>query len=717
MEEATALPRRPTKSQRLLVYLRDNGAAVSVFGIAFLTRLLYLVAHSDSPFFQVQIADALYHREWAERILGGDIFSLAMPGVLYKAPLYPYFIALSYLVSGHSTLFLMFLQVVMAAGSCLLLFLIGRRYFGPAAGLIGAFTYGFYFPSVYFSAEMEIPTLGIFLTLLSFCLLSRSQGRLSLVFAAVVFGLSLLTLPTNLLLLPLYVLMLLRREGGARREIKKAALYAVVVLGTILPCTLRNLAAGKHLTLISANGGINFYIGNNAHYDATVYLQPGYAFEHFYDEPRRVAGVDSFVDRDRYWYGKAFDFVLAQPGQAARLLLKKLVLYFADYEIYRNTDSYYAKANSIYRGVPFVPASLILATGLGGLLLALRRRRAAELIAFCLLQALPCLLFFVTDRYRLPSMGVWALFSGFFVTSMAALLRARAWPTVIGGLAGVVCLAVVSNLNLFVVKNPAYRPHFNLGFIYETQTKYDRALEEYSAALQLLEKTEPRDLETESEIHARLGNVHMMAGRLEAARESFARAIEVNSRSAPAYSYLGTLYGKQGQRELAAKMFNRALALNPWDVVSLHNYGLLLLNQRQIEAALANFKRVLELAPEHAGAHNNLAYIYGMQGKYDWMEAEARKAIYFNPAGASARYNLASLYLHTGRIEEAVAEYRTIVRTLPREASNAYNQLGVISAQRGDLKQAIEHWQKALEGDPGNEDARANLQQAQRMMR
>ena len=716
--EAIGKLRRSLNGRRgRLAFFTENRFPVAVFAVAFVVRLVYLLAYARSPFFQVHVADALFHEQWAKRILSGDIFSLRMPGVLYKAPLYPYFLAASYWLSGASNLFAMALQVGMSATSCLLLFLIGKRYFGTWAALAGAVLFGFYFPSIYFSAEMEIPALAIFLTLLSYYLLLENRGTVALVASAMVFGLSLLALPSNLLLLPLYGFLAYTRTGEGRQRMLRALLFAAIVFVTVAPCTIRNLVAGHRLTLVSANGGINFFIGNNERYDQTVSLQPGYAFEDFYDEPRRLSGASSFSDRDGYWYRKSFAFILKHPGQEASLLLKKLALYFADYEIYRNTDLAYAKAHSIYRGVPLVPASLLLAVGLAGLGLAIRRGKGGELAALCALTALPCIVFFVTDRYRLPSMAMWALFAGFFVTFTVNAVRTKAWRSAMPALAIALSLGVASNLNLFVVRNPAYRPHFNLGFIYETQAKPGQALEEYRIALGILEKQVPRDLQTESEIHARIGNVQMTDNDLPAARKSFEQALALNPTSVPAYSYLGTLYGKEKQTDLAAQMFGRALELNPWDVVSLRNLALLYLDHDQIDQALAKLQRVLELAPEHADAHGDLAYAYAKQGKNDRAESEAMRALFYDPGKVSARYNLAALYLGSGRIDEAVAQYQAIAQIVPRESSNAYNQLGVIDAQRGDLQRAVANWQKALEADPANQNARANIQRAQLMLR
>jgi tetratricopeptide (TPR) repeat protein len=696
-------------------YLRKHQLAVILFAIGVTVRFVYLVSYSKSPFFQVHIADALYHEEWARRILNGDIFSQKIPWALYKPPLYPYFLSLSYLVSGKSHFLPMFLQVLISAWSSVLLLLIGKRYFSELAAFVGALVFSFYFPSVYFSTEMEIPTLAIFLTLLSFYMLGCQSIRTQ-VASAVSYGLSLLTLPTNLLLLPLCLFMLVKHEGRAIQGRRHALHFCAITLFIVAPSILNNSIASSHLTFISSNGGINLHIGNNSKYDETVSLQPGYAFEDFYDEPRRVAGVNSFAERDLYWYKKAFHFITQHPREEAALLLKKVALYFADYEIYRNTDSYYAKANSIYRHIPFVPASIVLATGLIGAFLSAGTRKNRELVAFAVLQALPCVIFFVTDRYRLPSMAIWALFSGLFVTFMVDALRAKAWDTAALGTALATGVAVTSNLNLFVVKNPEYRPHLNLGFIYEAQGKYDRSIAEYSAALRLVQKSRPPDFKTESELYDRLGNVQMIAGNLPEAESNFDAALRTYPNSGPAYSYLGSLYDKQKRGELSVKMFTRALEINPWDCVSLHNLGLFYINSNQFGEAVEKLKRVVQLSPEDSGAHSDLAYAYGQLGKFDLMEAEAKSAIDFDPVASAPRYNLALALLNTSRVDEAMAQYRTIAKNTPREASNAYNQLGVIFAQRGDLQHAIENWQKALEVDPNNTSAQANIQRAKLLM-
>ncbi|MBN1697451.1 MAG: tetratricopeptide repeat protein [Spirochaetales bacterium] len=693
-------------------FVNTRKLPVIVFVLAVLVRLVYLIDYAGSPFFQEHIADALFHEEWADAVVKGDIFSLRQHGVFYKAPFYPYFIAFVYLVSDRSDLVVMLIQVVMSGISCVLLFLIGRIYFDDIAAFIGALIYAFYFPSVFFSTEMEIPASAVFLTLLSFYLLIINKGTLRVIVSAVVFGLSLCALPTNLLLLPLYGYLIFKKRG-----VKTVVVFAVVAFAVIFPVTLRNLIAGKHPTAISANGGINFYIGNNESYDESVSLQPGYAFEDFYDEPLKTFGAGSFAERDAYWYGKAFAFITEHPVKEIALVLKKLVLYFSDYEIMRNRDTYFAKSESVYRYIPFFPASFILAAGLVGMALAVYKKKGRSLMLFCFLLALPSILFFVTSRYRMPSMCVWAVFAGFSLTIVVrSVIDGKPLPGIVTA-ASIVCLAVLSNLNIFVVKNPAYRPRFNLGFIYEKQAHYGPALDEYAQSLDLIDPQTPHALETVSEVYARMGNVYMKQGNLDKAEAYLLKSIDVKPDSYPAYSYLGTLYEKRKRIDTAEEMYEKAIEIDPWDVISIYNLGLLYLDNNRFDEAIAQFTRAIEVYPQHSGAYSNLAYIYGIWGNLDIMEDYAKKAVFHNPEETPARYNLATLYLNTGREKEAVEQYREIIRHSPGESAAAYNKLGVIEARKNDLERAVRYWKKALEIDPDYEDAAVNLKTASELMK
>jgi hypothetical protein len=57
-----------------------------------------------------------------------------------------------------------------------------------------------------------------------------------------------------------------------------SALFLGGVCLPVAAVALRNLAVSGEPVLISSNGGINFYIGNNPDYDVTVRIRPGGEF-------------------------------------------------------------------------------------------------------------------------------------------------------------------------------------------------------------------------------------------------------------------------------------------------------------------------------------------------------------------------------------------------------------------------------------------------------
>src|SRR5262249_17405128 len=133
------------------------------------------------------------------------------------------------------------------------------------------------------------------------------------------------------------------RSGGA------LLLGAALV---VAPVTLRNYAAEGDFVLITANGGLNLYIGNNEAANGAYVLPQGMAFrpgdaaDDF--EGRRVAEESEgrplrSAEVSAWWSRRAMSFVRASPGRAAGLVLQKAKLLVShaeymqlhDYDVYR----------------------------------------------------------------------------------------------------------------------------------------------------------------------------------------------------------------------------------------------------------------------------------------------------------------------------------------------------------------------------------------------
>ena len=93
-------------------------------------------------------------------------------------------------------------------------------------------------------------------------------------------GLAALAVANILLFLPmalLWVIVARRALPWPRRLLNALPLLLGASL-VIAPVTLRNYLIGDDLVLISSNGGINFYLGNNANYEETIRIPPGPAW-------------------------------------------------------------------------------------------------------------------------------------------------------------------------------------------------------------------------------------------------------------------------------------------------------------------------------------------------------------------------------------------------------------------------------------------------------
>jgi hypothetical protein len=424
-----------------------------------------------------------------------------------------------YCIFGHNFFILRTIQILIGSLSCSILFLIALYYTNHRYAVIGALLYSLYFVSIYFDNEIEIPCIGIFLTLLSFLLVKKAHNKSCLIFSAVSLGLSVIALPSNLLLLPLFLILIHKQIN-----LKRVALYLSIALLPIMPFTLRNLIVGKTFTMVSANAGLNFYIGNNLDYDTTTSIRPGLEWYRFIGQ----AGPPSAIIHEKYWFKKAFNYIVDHPIHYLGLNLKKLILYFMDYEIMRNRDIYFAWRSSALSAFPFLTLRVILPLGLLGVFLLSKNIKANwELHALLLLLALPAIVFFVTSRYRLPSITIWSIFGALAMGRMTELITGTNWRSILFCLCFLVVTAILVSRNTFVVENDPSRQYYNLGKVFLAQNKTGKAIESYHKALPLMVEITENGKLKKAEVYYSLGAAYQNQGNIYEALNHYNRAIEL----------------------------------------------------------------------------------------------------------------------------------------------------------------------------------------------
>jgi 4-amino-4-deoxy-L-arabinose transferase-like glycosyltransferase len=570
-----------------------------VLALALVLRLAHWWAVRDEPFFAWLVMDSQEYDRWAREIAAGDWLGSQ---AFFQAPLYPYLLAVLYVLFGRNLDAVYLLQVALAVAGCWALDRAGRRMGGERVGLGAAFLAALYGPFLFYDVQLLKESLAI--TGVSFLLwvLAAARERRSLgpwIAAGALLGILALLRENALLLVPFLLPLAWKRGAGWRSFALRGGALLIGLVLPLLPVAIRNGIVGGDFLPTTFNPGVSFYIGNNPRADGTY--QPLVAGKQIpaleRREPVRLAEQAlgrplSPAEISDYWLGQALVWARQHPGDFARLQLRKLEMFWSWYEWPDAVDYYHVKTLSPVLRLPLLEFGGAVTLALAGLLLSRRRLGAfAPVLLFAVGWTAATVIFFLFSRYRLPVVPPLLVLGG------AALARIpEAWPsrrTAALGLAGLTGAAfLLPGLVRFEPRMDLV--HYNLGRLYEERGLPAEAHEHYRAAFIL----NPKDFLT----CLNLGNLAARRRDWATALRFYQRAAALEPRSDDVQSNLGGAYLAIGDRERAAHHLGRALALNPRNLTALQNASILKARQGDLEGARDLNRRLLELDPANPAA-------------------------------------------------------------------------------------------------------------------
>jgi hypothetical protein len=181
-----------------------------------------------------------------------------------------------------------------------------------------------------------------------------------------------------------------------------------VALAVIAVVPVRNYIVARDPVLFTAHSGINFYYGNNPSADGTwqptaeLERGPGFSHEQLKRVSRTIDGRQvRWSEASAYWLGKGLRFITTQPLAWLRLLGRKFLLFFSNYEVPNDYYPETAYAVSLPFRLAFINYGLVLALGLLGMVWAWpKRRQALPVYLFIAAYLASALLFYVLSRLR-----------------------------------------------------------------------------------------------------------------------------------------------------------------------------------------------------------------------------------------------------------------------------------------------------------------------------
>ncbi len=702
---------------------RETFLLAGLFFLAFAVRLVYLNQITSSPYFDTPQIDALWHHNWAKEIAAGDWIGKE---VFFRAPLYPYFLGMVYALFGESFYLAGLIQIIIGSLSCVLIFLLAKKLFNATIGIIASVIASFYAPLIYHDAELLIPVLIIFLDLALILFLLNAKARVYKrwwLLAGVVLGFSAIARPNILIFVPFVLLWIcfnFWREN--KNRIIPSSLF--FLLGSILiisPVTIRNWTVEKDFVLISSQGGINFFIGNNPisdgktakaafvslpleGYKDNVWITSIRLAEKSMGKKLKPSEISNF------WFRQGLHFIKTYPLKFLQLLGKKLYYFWNSYEIEIIRNIYFfSRWSSVLRLLLWdhllrFPFGIISPLAIFGIILSAKFWKKFFLIhALILSYMFSVILFFVTSRHRLPVVPFLIIFASYSVYWLVEKIKNKQTRPFFVSLSILLPLFLVTNSNLFGVRQTdLFRSYDNLGSVYAEKGQYDSAIAAYQKGLEINPDF--------AELHRNLGHAYWEKGYRNEAMKEYEQAINLNPNMAQAYAELGYIYGRMNRHEEALQASRKALEIDPTQVRAHISLAFLFEKKELYEEAVREYQEVLRFEPEIADIHNYLGYAYVKLDQKDKALAEFRKALQLDPNYVDAHVNLGTVYLGTGEYEKAIAQYNAALKINPKMIQAYYN-LAVTYLRIKEPVKAIEVLKEGLRINPGASTLKKFLEQ------
>ena len=357
-----------------------------------------------------QSPDAMARLLW-QRWDGGKIF--------HQDPLYIYIVAVIYKTFGEDVRYVFILQMLIGICSILLIYQITNRYFGNLAAAIAGMMAVCCGPLMFYELVLVRETFIVFAGLLLVYLMDKAWEKTSfpkMVLLGIVTSLCILLKSIFFLFLVLTLLLLFITF---KKDLKLFFLYVTCYLAGALiaysPLLIRNTIVGAPLFSQNSIGALTAIAANDVNYNPDL----SYAIN-----IQHTAEIMSETD------GKTLPALIkaikTHPNLLSYLKLefKKLKLVFHWYEFPNNKNFYYYRLNAPILWITFVNLLIIAPLALGGIVVAiLKRKKLWSLYLLLLMHLVLLVAFLVFSRYRIPLEAAMIPFAGFALTEIIKYIQ------------------------------------------------------------------------------------------------------------------------------------------------------------------------------------------------------------------------------------------------------------------------------------------------------
>ncbi|HEX2897807.1 MAG TPA: glycosyltransferase family 39 protein, partial [candidate division Zixibacteria bacterium] len=544
-----------------------NRTLIYILLFAALVRIVYLLFYSSMPDWYLLTVDNYYHVNWAEDIVSGNIWG---DTTYFRAPFYVYCLAILFYVFGIALWAPRIFGLFIGIASIFLTFRISSRLFNQRTAIIASLIQAVFPVVLYFESELLLDALFMFFLELSFYLYliwNDDKTAKNGLLLGISLGLAAITRPIILVFaIPILLVVLIKKEKSLSK-FKQLAFLAIGGGLIILPITVRNIVVGHEPVLIAAQGGINFYIGNNSNSDGLSAVMPEPLGRNWQNSDiTYIAEKDIGLklkpgEVSSYWFKRGLAEITDNPLKMSALFLKKVYFNFSNREVSnnRNLPEFFnrhplLKFNPFSFGLIFSLAIVAVFTGWSA------HNGIRTITILIVIYVIVVSVFFYNSRFRLPVIPFYIILGtvGFETLFFETRKGIRTLLPLLGLVMAAALFSFVPWVSLPVGQSTQY---WNLLAL----NHYIR--NNFVQALPLFRNAVLAD-STESNANLNLGACFLKLGQTDSALYYFEREKRFNPLRPSSYTNIASIYLISNKPKEAFDEATRALALKPYNDMS-----------------------------------------------------------------------------------------------------------------------------------------------------
>ena len=554
--------------------------------------MIYVIQSTENPLFGVPVVDAHLYSQWAGRMVDGTWLWDQVENYL---PVYPAFLAVQQIVFGVSPFVNKILQGLMGALTAVMMAQVAARAWNRQVGLIAGYLIATYWMLVIFGAEKFAETFGIFFQSLTIWLLIRYCERFWAILAAGISFALAAGVRANLFLILPFILCWLAWQNW-RHRMRGFTAVVLFFLGTILiigPIVVRNYQISGS-PMLRAQASWSLYSGLSPEFEG-LHPPDGILFQkHMFNAHQHGAFTEKEIED--YWYDRIKIVTRENPSGVALNFLRHLVIFANAREWSQEIDVYAYRNYSNILSLPWTGFWLIGPFGLLGLVLSRRLSKDQLLIIiFTIIGILSILPFKASDRYRLPSAVLLALFAALALWYFFQWVKIRNWRVLLTVvpllvLACLLCWPDWQNLTL----RKSSRHNYFIGRHYENIGRMNDAIRAYEKSM--------HEFPWDPDSPCRIGCILIRQKQPDRAMEFLRQALQRESEFPKVMNAVAYIHLQSGDLAAAEKELNASLRLAPANVDAFMLMANLLHRKGQNEAEIAFLKKAVAISANHEPA-------------------------------------------------------------------------------------------------------------------